>query len=201
MWGISSIALAGIITWAVHLFAQNLREKDQLKIELIKTQEKKIAGFEETQEALRKSKKKLARKNIQLEEKTVALGEILEQMETEKQKISEQVIANVDTLLLPILQKMKDKGSEIDEAYLDLLEESLMKLTSPFGTELEKAMRKLTPREIEICKMIRNGLITKEISQILKVSIETIKTHRKNIRKKIDIKDNKTSLTAYLKSL
>ena len=45
----------------------------------------------------------------------------------------------------------------------------------------------LTPREIEIIRMIKEGLSTAEIAEKLFVGHETIKTHRKNIYYKLSI--------------
>lgn len=45
----------------------------------------------------------------------------------------------------------------------------------------------LTPREIEIIRLIRNGLSTPQIAERLFLSVETIKTHRKNIYFKLGI--------------
>jgi DNA-binding NarL/FixJ family response regulator len=49
----------------------------------------------------------------------------------------------------------------------------------------------LTPREIEIIKFIRTGNSSNEIAQLLFLSEDTIKTHRKNIYYKLGI--NKVS--------
>jgi predicted DNA-binding protein (UPF0251 family) len=43
----------------------------------------------------------------------------------------------------------------------------------------------LTKREIEVLDYLNMGLINKEISEKMNISIDTIKTHRKNIKKKI----------------
>lgn len=46
---------------------------------------------------------------------------------------------------------------------------------------------KLSQREIEIIRLIRDGMINKEISNTLKLSIYTIETHRKNIYRKLNL--------------
>ncbi len=52
--------------------------------------------------------------------------------------------------------------------------------TDPFVKQFS-----LTPREIEIIRLIRNGLSTFQIAEKLFVSAETIKTHRRNIYYKL----------------
>ena len=50
--------------------------------------------------------------------------------------------------------------------------------------------QRLTKREKEIFKLIVKGHSTKEISDILYISIRTVETHRKNILKKMDVKNS-----------
>lgn len=45
----------------------------------------------------------------------------------------------------------------------------------------------LTPREVEIIRMIKDGLNTSEIAEKLFLGLETVKTHRKNIYYKLSI--------------
>jgi DNA-binding NarL/FixJ family response regulator len=45
----------------------------------------------------------------------------------------------------------------------------------------------LTPREVEIIRMIKDGLSTGEIAEKLFLGLETVKTHRKNIYYKLSI--------------
>lgn len=43
----------------------------------------------------------------------------------------------------------------------------------------------LTKREVEIIKKISEGYCSKEIASILFISVRTVETHRKNIKKKL----------------
>ncbi len=45
----------------------------------------------------------------------------------------------------------------------------------------------LSPREVEIVRLIAQGLIAKEIADVLSLSTHTIYTHRKNIMKKLNM--------------
>lgn len=53
-------------------------------------------------------------------------------------------------------------------------------------TDLSKEFG-LTKREIEIIKMIKNNYSSHHIADILHISYQTVKTHRKNINQKLDI--------------
>lgn len=63
----------------------------------------------------------------------------------------------------------------------------------------EDNQKELTEREIEIVKLIANGLTSKEIGVELNVSNRTIDTHRHNILKKLDL-PNSAQLSIWAKN-
>ncbi|MCL6267441.1 response regulator transcription factor [Flagellimonas myxillae] len=68
--------------------------------------------------------------------------------------------------------------------------------------ELEKyttRVDKINPRETEILGLISEGLTSKEIADYLYISVETVKTHRRNILAKNDFKNISHAITFYLK--
>lgn len=136
-----------------------------------------------------------------IEQKNAALREILEQIEIEKKKIKDDVHLNVEEVLLPALKKLRRKGTRLDKKYLDALEQSLKELTSSFGSSVSEKQLKLSPREVEVANLIKNGLSSKEICQMLNISFKTIETHRNKIRRKLGIINKEVNLTTYLQSL
>jgi len=56
----------------------------------------------------------------------------------------------------------------------------------------------LTPAEIQISNLIKQGKTTKEIADLLNLSDRTIETHRKNIRRKIGIRNKSENLRTHL---
>jgi len=85
---------------------------------------------------LRKSEKDLIRQKQILEEKNIALNEIVAQIEIEKNKIKENITSNVDQLLMPSLKSLQRKGTRLDKKYIDLLEKNLRELSSTFGRKI-----------------------------------------------------------------
>jgi DNA-binding CsgD family transcriptional regulator len=59
---------------------------------------------------------------------------------------------------------------------------------------------KLTPREIQICQLIRSGLTSKQIAEVLGVTADGVQSHRYQIRKKIGLDRSEGSLAAWLHS-
>jgi PAS domain S-box-containing protein len=143
----------------------------------------------------------LSQQNILLAEKNVALREMIRQIGDERDIIEKRIGENVDRLLLPLIAKMKAKGSEVDKAYIDLLERNLKELSSPLGRELSAAELGFTPREIEIANMIMNGLTSKQIAQLLNTSPRTVEIHRGKIRKKLGLKFRKQNLQTVLNKI
>ncbi|MGC1401977.1 MAG: helix-turn-helix transcriptional regulator, partial [Thermodesulfobacteriota bacterium] len=56
------------------------------------------------------------------------------------------------------------------------------------------------PIELQIAALIKNGLASKEITGEMNISIETVKTHRRNIRKKLHLHNADINLSSFLKS-
>ena len=160
-----------------------------------------VTEYKETAEALKESEEDLRRKNIELERKNTALTEVLEHIEQQKIQIKDEVIANVEDLLVPVLNQLVSKGTSFDRQYLNLIKRSLEDLTSSFGREITLKGFKLTPREVQICNLIKRGLSSKEIANFLNISKFTVGRHRHNIRKKLQLTNKKDNLNSFMQGL
>lgn len=145
------------------------------------------------------SERKKAEQDIA--QKNAALKEILAQIEMEKSSIKEGVAMNVEEVIMPALKKMRRKGTRLDKQYIDIIEKNLADLTSTFGIKVSEKQLKLSPREVEIANLIKNGVSSKEIVGLLNISFKTVETHRNKIRKKLGIINKEINLTTYLQSL
>ena len=83
-------------------------------------------------------------------------------------------------------------------AFIDIIESNLDEITSPFVHGLTGSYLRLTPTEIQVANLVKQGKTTKEIAELLNLSKGTIDTHRDNIRKKIGIKNKKINLRTQL---
>ncbi len=135
-----------------------------------------------------------------LKDKNIALKEVMNQIQSEKEQIAIQIQSNISKIAIPILNRLDRTLSEKDKGHISLLKTTLEEITNPFISSIDAKLSKLTPREIEICNMIKNGMNTKDIADMLHVSVETVRTQRKNIRSKLGITNQKTNLTTYLYS-
>jgi hypothetical protein len=161
----------------------------------------RITEHKQAEKSLNESRIQLKSQNLLLQDKNIALREIMEQVLTEKKNLEERVLANVDRLLLPLIRKLKNRDARMEKQYIHLLEENLLALTSQFGSKISRIIPKLTPRENEICNMIRSGLSSKEIAGVLNISFRSVETYRNFIRKKLGITHKKINLTSFFASL
>jgi DNA-binding NarL/FixJ family response regulator len=116
-----------------------------------------------------------------LKELYPAIRIIILTMYAQKSFIEEIVSIGVDGCLLK-----NNTGKELREAILRVMSGKsyydLIKSFSSGGSEV--ATYKLGEREIEIIKLIAQGLTSAEIAEKLFISEHTVKTHRKNILRK-----------------
>jgi len=107
---------------------------------------------------------------------------------------------NVEKVLMPILQALTLQLSPSQKKYGEILQTNLEEITSPFINQLSRSFQSLTPTEIAICNMIRNGTQTKEIAEARGVSAATINRHREKIRRKLNITNQDVNLATFLQS-
>jgi PAS domain S-box-containing protein len=178
---------------------QKVEERTSELVNINKKLSREFQEHTKSRNALKKSEILLQKQKKSLEQKNAALKEVISQIEIEKNNIKEEINCNVDLILLPILERLKFE-EEADNSH-KLLRHHLKKLTSSYGNNIKKLIDKLTPREIEICNMIKADLSSKEISSILNISITTVNKHRRNIRQKLDINNKNINLSSLLKKL
>lgn len=149
---------------------------------------------------LRRTELELLEKNVALERKNAALTEVLEHIEQKKEEIKDNIRANIHEIFIPLLDKLRSPQKLEENTYIDMLERSLENLTGSFGHKITSRSLKLTPKEINICNLIKHDLSSKEIAALLGISLFTVERHRNNIRTKLGITNKHVNLNTYLKS-
>jgi len=149
---------------------------------------------------LQESNKQLMTERQALKEANAALRGVLQRIEEEKQEIYQDLHANVEKILMPILHELSLHLPKNERHYAELLRNNLENIVSPFVNQLSKTNLSLTITEINICNMIRDGLQTKEIARIRGMSAGTINRHREKIRRKLKITNSDVNLMTYLQS-
>ena len=157
----------------------------------------RIAAERELQE----NNRQLLLERVALQEANAALRAVMANIEREKQGIYKDMQANIEKVIMPLLHALSLELPKAQRKYAEILRTNLEEITSPFINRFLHRYQSLTPAEIGICNMIRNGLRTKEIAQIRNVSPATVNRHREHIRRKLKITNNDANLTTYLQSI
>ena len=149
---------------------------------------------------LQETNRQLTLERQALQESNTALRTVLARIEQEKQEIHRDIKMNVEKVLMPVLHALALQLTPTQKKYVELLETNLEEITSPFINQLSLSYHSMTPTEIAICNMIRNGMRTKEIAEMRCVSEATINRHRESIRRKLKITNQDVNLATFLQS-
>ncbi len=140
----------------------------------------------------------LKEREEELESMDNTLRTVIRTVEEEKQEFREEVMEQVKEYLLPTIDRIAEAPSQnLRKSYSGILKSHIEEFTEN-TTEFSDEMLKLSGRQLEICKLIHVGMKGKEISELLGISFETLQSHRKNIRRKLNLRGTNISLAAYL---
>lgn len=138
----------------------------------------------------------------ELREVNNALRVLVEQRREDGRELEEKILLNVKELVLPYIDKLRNNGLNTQQAtYLKILESNLSDIISPFIHHLSSRFSALTPREIQVAQLIREGKKTSQIAELLGSSKRTIESHRQSLRYKLGVKQTKGNLRSCLLSM
>ncbi len=160
------------------------------------TNEKKV------EKALIEREIELERKNLRLEELNSALKILLEKRDGDKKVLEEKVLMNIKNLITPYVAKLKKTPlTDRQDIFVEIIQSNIDDILSPFAHKLSYKYLNFTPTELQVADLVKQGLRTKEIAELLNSSPETVSGHRKSLRKKLNLIDKKSNLRTHLLSL
>jgi len=143
----------------------------------------------------------LEQKRRGLEDMNAALKVLLKQREKDRTDIQKDIMTNLQVSVLPYVSKLESAITDNRlTAYLREIQSNLNMITSSFVREISSGFIGLTPNEIQIASLIKEGRTSKEISDMLNISLNTVHTYRKRIRAKSGLKNKKIDLRSHLKT-
>jgi PAS domain S-box-containing protein len=152
--------------------------------------------------ALKEKETTLTEQAKNLEETNTALRVLLRLRNEEKERIEENILSNVKQLINPYLKKLRHTRLSAEQDNLvNIVESNLAEITSSLTPKLFSKSIGLTPRELDVANLVKNGLTNQEISEILCLSDNAVAFHRRNIRTKLGLKRKKVNLRSYLQNL
>jgi len=148
----------------------------------------------ERTEALRQEKE-------HLEEMNITLRNVLQSIDREREQLLSEVSAKVNNLVLPALERIENESdAAIRKGYVTVARDQLARL-APGSGAADPVLLKLTHMETRVCQFVQAGHSSKDIAASLNLSLETVQTHRKNIRRKLALHGKSVGLYAHLKTL
>jgi PAS domain S-box-containing protein len=178
--------IAGISIW------RDITERKRIEEEL---HDKNIIARKDMEEELQA-------KSNRLQEVNSALKALLRQRDEDRKEFEEAVLTNIENLIMPYVKRLKSGPLSSSQAsLLEILESHLKELTSKFGKTLALQYRVLTPTEMRVAALVRDGKTTKEIADLLCISEKTASFHRNNIRTKLGLRGMGINLRSHLLSL
>jgi len=161
-----------------------------------------ITELKLTQESLKAHQTILEDKNQSLEEVNIALKVLIRQRETDKSDMENKILTNVKSFVLPYVKRLRESRlSEKDRTLVRILDDQINDIISPLIQRLSNAHILLTPQEMQVATLVKDGRTTSEIAQVLFVSEATVSFHRKNLRSKLGLKKKQTNLRSFLLSM
>jgi len=182
-------------------YMRAIRMTDPGPIRVVVSHEE-ITALKLTEEALKKSQEDLFEQKQSLEEVNIALKVLLKQREADKLELEKKVLTNVKDLVLPYVEKLKSARLKPKEKTLvEIIETHLNNVISPLLQRFSNASILLTPQEMQVASLVKDGRTGKEIAEILNISEATVNFHRKNLRVKFGLTNQRINLRSYLLSI
>jgi len=160
----------------------------------LQTQKAQLAYWDE--------KMKLHSVNGQLMETNKALSTLASNIERTRKDTEATIERKIRVSILPIIEGLQQSNglSQNDQRELKLLQNLVGDLTSTLNDQ-QALSTTLTPTEFRVAVLIGKGLTTNKIAGHMHISPETVKTHRKNIRKKLNLNNTHHRLRAHLQAV
>jgi PAS domain S-box-containing protein len=135
----------------------------------------------------------------ELTETNQALSALASNIEKEKEDIKKKLHQAIHFQILPILRQIHNSPNFWDyKTGVDCLSKQISALKASLQPAT-KPVCLLSSAESQIATLIICGMTSQEIADHLSVSLDTVKTHRKNIRKKFKIQNKSINLHDFLR--
>lgn len=195
----------GIITETDMIKGLRTSYTDHLK-DVIQHQKKEIRQvtqqkqYETSLQAERgKAVQDLERKKKEADEANIALKVMLDQHTRTKENIEEQISIKLTELVNPYLDLLRQSAnSEKQVETINIIAAHIDSITHSFSPKAREIVLGLSPRETMIADLVRQGKTSKDIAELLNISLRTVETYRNTLRKKLGINKKKISLRTYL---
>ncbi len=157
-----------------------------------------LKTIKQSEAKLIQRKLSLEKLNKELLETNQALSVLARNIDKDKELLEKKIYEIIIVKIMPIIEELQDdKSCQKRLADLEVLKTYLKNLISG-PTDHHDIIVCLSNQEIRVAALIKRGLTSQKIANMLHISLHTVKTHRKNIRNKLKIQNSKINLTSFL---
>ena len=170
---------------------RDIREKKLLEHEMNK-------NLSILNEELVKNRSEWESLNRELVETNQAMMVLAKNIDSRKVELEEKVNTTITSKIMPIIKELLTE-ERIKRFWPEInsMAEHLNSIITKSDLH-RKIISVLTETEMKIAAMVKNGMASQEIANMMFISLETVKAHRKNIRRKLKIHNTKHKLSEYL---
>nr|MBN2278649.1 PAS domain S-box protein [candidate division Zixibacteria bacterium] len=159
-----------------------------------------ISARKNAERMLQKTADELRLEREILAEKNIALKQILDHIETRREEYKQAICREIEYAIRPFMRNLKRLSAGMDRREIEGLETKIQGILNKDIDVFRDRFSRLSPREMEICQLIRNGMSSKQISDHLNLAVVTIHKHREQIRKKLGITGKDINLISFLQN-
>jgi FixJ family two-component response regulator len=189
---------------ALSLGACDFLEKP-MAIDLLHHVVKRALDTQRTEIEHRQTLAEFGKKSQELLETIEALSVLMKNIDRAKQEMGKMIVMQFRSLLVPIIENLQnERDAAVYKSQLAMLSNYIENLTVDLSIGQQtnsSSLALLSIRELQIALMIKNYMTNEEIAARLHISPETVRTHRRNIRKKLGMKGTKARLNVHLLAL
>ena len=153
------------------------------------------------QKELLNRKFELEQLNKELLETNKAISVLAKYIDKNRENTESNIARTINSSIMPIIEDLRrSKTSDNLQSHLDVLVTTMRSLSNGLSGG-HNVMDSLTPTEVRVATLIKNNLSSQAIATKLHVTLHTVNTHRRNIRKKLNVRNSTVNLVSYLRSI
>ena len=170
------------------------RQLQEQTAEMMKATEE----LKEKKEELLRHKRDLELSNSELVQTNVALSVLARNIDRSHEEFEKKIADIVSSRIMPLIEELRqDRISEKSLAVLEVMSTYLSELT-PGLVNGREVIVSLSPMEMRVAMMIKKCFSSNQIARLLNLSLDTVKTHRRSIRRKLGLCNSNVNLSSYL---
>jgi DNA-binding CsgD family transcriptional regulator len=161
-----------------------------------------ITASKTSDDTIRQLEREVEKQRANLETVNHALNVMMDRRAEDKREVEEKILGSLRELVNPYIEKLGKTSLDAEQReFLAIIQTNIQGVTSPLLYRLSSRFFNLTPQEINVANLVMDGKPTKEIADTLCISENAVEFHRKNIRKKMGIRNKRISLRSRLLAL